>query len=1204
MYKFLILLAFLPFLSVSQSFECTTIVPNNSYADTIFYCVTDASCHDLCDGSITINVVGDNQPYSFSWSNGASFVAGDNFRDSLCANQYIISIIDVNGNLVNNTYVNDLISPPNFTLFTDLLQDPLCFDSSNGQINLSIGGATPPYSFSWDDGTSSEDRTGLNSGVYYLTTSDINSCIRLDTFELFNPAQISSSVITDTLSCIGACDGTGIVIASNGVEPYQYQWNNNTSFSNDTIQNLCFGANTITIIDSNGCIAYDTLQILNPDTLQIINSTSDSTCFGTCDGQLSVTISGGKQPYFTQWIFEGFIFNNTDTITDNNLCYGDYQLIYSDANDCIDTISIPLIERDSFVVQDWIIDDSCYNSCTGQITVQLMNPESTPISYNWSNGSSDTVISNLCNGFDTLSITDSRGCVDSFYYYINEGDSLYFDSISIVNNTCFDDQQGAISLINFGGGVLPIEYTWSNGQITNSPGINALSSGFYSVDIEDALGCTKNTANILVDQPDLLFNTISSLDDVSCFGASDGLIDISIFGGVEPYFISWNNILVDSNFVDSLSAGQYIFTIVDDSLCTLSDTILVDEPDLLVVSDSVVNVLCKGDSSGFIYLFPVGGTSPYEYSIDNGINYQSQSYFDNLIANSYSIIIRDANGCLFNLVSNVIEPISILSAGLSVSNLLCFGDTTTIQSSVNGGTPTYSYLWNNGVTTNDLNGVGAGNYLLTIIDDNGCEILKNITLTEPDEIELTPNPVITNLLCFQDGSGAIDLSINGGVSPFTYLWNNGSLDLNIANLNAGNYQLTVTDNNNCVFIEDFIVDEPNELSLSYTQINVDCFGNSTGEIDITVAGGTPNYSYSWSNLSSNEDLVNIPAGTYDILVSDLNNCTTSASILVNQPSEIIYSVTTFDLICNNQFEGEIIITASGGVPGYTFSIDGGLQYQNSNTFMSLPSDNYFVFIQDANLCLKSESFSINQPSAFSPIVDVIDIDGCYGDATGAINFSLSGNTPPYSYSWSNNQTTASISDLSSGDYEIIVNDDNNCQMTYSYFIDEPLALELSYTVMPASCEEKNDGAINTFVLGGIPPILYQWGSGEISSDISDISIGNYSLYVEDAMGCSLPIELIEVGFDGYNGCIEIPSGFTPNNDNIHDEWVIYGLYDFPNTIVKVYNRWGQEVFSSNGYNVPWDGKYNGVDLPTATYYYVIELNDSDKVYNGTVTIKR
>ena len=114
-----------------------------------------------------------------------------------------------------------------------------------------------------------------------------------------------------------------------------------------------------------------------------------------------------------------------------------------------------------------------------------------------------------------------------------------------------------------------------------------------------------------------MFNTISSLNDVSCFGASDGLIEISIFGGVEPYFISWNNVIVDSNFIDSLSAGQYIFTIVDDSLCTLTDTVLVNEPDLLVVSDSIVNVLCKGDSSGFIYLFANGGTAPYEYSIDN-----------------------------------------------------------------------------------------------------------------------------------------------------------------------------------------------------------------------------------------------------------------------------------------------------------------------------------------------------------------------------------------------------------------------------------------------------------------------------------------------------------------------------------------------------------------------------------------------------------
>ena len=120
----------------------------------------------------------------------------------------------------------------------------------------------------------------------------------------------------------------------------------------------------------------------------------------------------------------------------------------------------------------------------------------------------------------------------------------------------------------------------------------------------------------------------------------------------------------------------------------------------------------------------------------------------------------------------------------------------------------------------------------------------------------------------------------------------------------------------------------------------------------------------------------------------------------------------------------------------------------------------------------------------------------------------------------------------------------------------------------------------------------------------NLSNGNYTLEVEDANACKLPLEYIEVNFDGFDGCIEIPSGFTPNGDGIHDEWSIKGLYYFSDVLVKVYNRWGQELFDSIGYKIPWDGKYQGIDLPTATYYYVIELADSEKVFNGTVTIKR
>ena len=466
-----------------------------------------------------------------------------------------------------------------------------------------------------------------------------------------------------------------------------------------------------------------------------------------------------------------------------------------------------------------------------------------------------------------------------------------------------------------------------------------------------------------------------------------------------------------------------------------------------------------------------------------------------------------------------------------------------------------------------------------------------------------------DLLCFQDNSGTIDLTVGGGISSlYTYVWTGpGSYTNTIAdpqNLAAGTYNVTVTDANGCIKTQSITLTEPDLLAVSSAETHVDCFGNSTGEIDITVNGGTSPFGYAWSNLATSEDLLNLPAGNYDVTITDVNNCNVPASITINEPSDITYTVTTTNLICNNESEGEILITASGGTPGYSFSIDGGTSYQNGSNFTNLQAANYSVYIQDQNGCEKNQLVVLNQPIGFSTVVNIQHIDGCNGDLTGFIDFTLNGNTPPYTYAWSNNESTASIYNLSAGNYGLTVSDANNCEMNYSYVVNEPEAMVLVYDIQLASCEEKDDGAITTIVTGGTLPISYQWGTGESSTSIFNLSKGTYSLYVEDSKGCSLPTEIIEVGFDGFNGCIEIPTGFTPNNDNIHDEWVIYGLIDFPDVVVKVYNRWGQEVFSSSGYTKPWDGKYNGVDLPTAAYYYVIELNESDKVFNGIVTIKR
>ena len=1213
MKKYLLLISLLPLFSIAQQCDSfITVIPANN-ANSINYCVTNTSCHDTCNGTISITVDGINGPYSYTWSIDGNTFLGGTIQDTLCPGDYIITITDVNGALVDNSHINTVEGPPNFSVFSDSLNNPSCFNYNDGSIYLTINGATPfdpdgiaesgdeYYTYLWEEGTATEDRSFLDSGIYILSMTDANGCNRIDSFELFNPLEVNSETITDTLSCIGLCDGNGIVTPNDGVAPYSYEWNDGQT---DSIAiDLCYGTNTVTITDANGCVATNTIQIANPDTLQLSNITIDSTCYQICDGQLSVTMQGGSSPYDTEWSFLGIIFNTSDTITNNDLCPGDYQLIFNDANNCSDTVIIPLIERDSFIVQDWIIDDSCYNSCTGQITVQLLNQESPSFIYDWSNGGNDTIISSLCSDTFSLIIIDDRLCRDTFEFFVGQGDSMYFDSIAVTNNSCYGYEDGAISLINFSGGIQPLDYLWSNGQTTS--GINSLSAGSYIVTITDANGCIKDSSNIQVNQPDSLFITPSS-ENVSCFGGSNGLIDIDIFGGVEPYFISWNNQILDSTLIDTVIAGEYIYTLVDSNGCTLSDTIIIEEPDFLMIQVSVLDVLCKGDSSGEINLTITGGTIPYEYSIDGGVTFQSQDYFDNLIANSYSIIVKDANDCiLISPLYNITEPLTILSAGLTTDNLLCFSDTGSIILTVGGGTLNYSFIWSNGALTQSLYGVGSGNYSVDIFDGNDCMITKNTIITEPSEIISSPIPIITDLQCYQDETGSIDISIIGGTPGYTYLWGNGENSSDINNLSAGIYEITVTDDNDCPYIASFIIEEPDSLAVSYNETHVNCHGNSNGEIDITVTGGTQLYNFDWSNLTSNEDLFNIPTGAYDLTITDANACITSVSVNINEPSDIIYSVSTIDLLCEGEDEGQISISSiAGGTPGYSYSIDGGISYQNSNIFTNLQSGNYSVRIKDANNCEKFQSYSITQPNGYSTDVTIQNIEGCNGDATGSINFTISGNTPPYSYSWSNNESTSSISEIVVGNYEVTVSDANSCEMTYSYFVSEPEAIFLDYDIQLASCEEKNDGAITTMVIGGTAPYYYQWGTGETSSDIFYLSKGQYSLSVSDSKGCTPPIEYFDVSFDGLNGCIEIPSGFTPNNDNIHDEWVIYGLNDFPDVVVKIYNRWGQEIYSSQGYYKPWDGKYNGVDLPTAAYYYVIELNESDKVFNGTVTIKR
>jgi len=1191
MKKILLFFFLLPFFCSAQ--ECTTeIVTTN--ADSVVYCVDSVSCNSYCDGRIEISVYPQSAIYYYNWDSVA--VVGNNIIDSLCAGTPGVTITDVNGQFIIHLDI-PVYEPSPINNFSSITH-PTCYNDTDGEIDITTNGGTSPFTYNWNTGLNAPDLLFISGGIYELITTDNNNCKDTSSYILNNPNEVNSVTITDTLSCIDMCDGDAIVIPNSGFTPYTYLWSDGQT--NDTATNLCYGLNTVYITDANGCLDTNTVFIENPDTLKLSSIIIDSSCYQICDGQIIVSIEGGSSPYDVYWSLNSIIFDSVTTTIDD-LCPNIYQLTFTDDNNCTATENINLLERDSFNLQSSVINDSCYNSCTGQITVQLLNQNSPPFIYSWENGQSDSVISNLCSDSISLELIDNRGCRDTFFFFVNQPSILSFDSVSVVDNVCFSDENGSIT-INISGGTGNISTLWTgiNNYTSSIVDITNLLSSSYTLHIEDQNMCTKDTI-ILVDQPDTLI-AIHSVQDASCKFYSDGIINVNLFGGTTPYVFTWGNLIIDSNYVDSIPSGDYIYTVTDSNGCIAKDTATINEPELIDISDSIIDVLCNGYHTGAIDLTVGGGTLPYDFLWSN---LETTDYLIDIGEGVYSVLITDQNNCTLTESFIVSEPSFPITTNIVGIDILCFGENTgSADLSVSGGTSPYTFLWNNAETTEDIDSLEAGIYTVDIIDDNGCDTVSIISIIEPTAITVSSS--ITNLLCFEDGLGAINITTTGGSGSYSYLWSTGATTEDIPNLMAGNYLLTVTDANNCPYSESFQVQQPELFQTNFiTAHHLDCFGADNGSIDFEVTGGTApiEIDYLWNTGITTSSLENLGPGIYTVTAEDGNNCpVVKDSIEIFEPSQItIMADSIMHSTCYGEDLGRIYITASGGVGGFTYAWNNGTNIQDLS---NVSSGNYEVIVTDANDCERSAIFFIDQPNPFLETVNVNSVNTCNGDATGSIDFSIVGNTSPYTYLWSNSATSPSIANLTAGNYDIAVRDINNCETNYSYLITEPEALELDYTVQPASCEEKNDGAIYASVKGGFPPIYYSWSNGEDVQNIMNLSNGNYTLEVEDANACKLPLEYIEVNFDGFDGCIEIPSGFTPNGDGIHDEWSIKGLYYFSDVLVKVYNRWGQELFDSIGYKIPWDGKYQGIDLPTATYYYVIELADSEKVFNGTVTIKR
>jgi gliding motility-associated-like protein len=597
-----------------------------------------------------------------------------------------------------------------------------------------------------------------------------------------------------------------------------------------------------------------------------------------------------------------------------------------------------------------------------------------------------------------------------------------------------------------------------------------------------------------------------------CNGSSDGTIVITAAGGTPSYqySIDGGTTFQSSDTFSNLPSGTYN-VIVEDALNNQSavSTVTLQDPAPLSLSSSNSAPLCNGDSNGSITITASGGTGTLQYSIDGGTTFQASATFTNLIAGNYSIMVQDVNGCQITSSENLIDP-TILSFSASSTDENCAAVDGSLTINASGGTGLLQYSIDGGTlqSSNIFNSLVAGTYSVLVQDANGCQTTSIENVNSAGGISLN-NLSAINPTCNGANDGIINITATGGSGTLTYSINGGSSFQNsgfFTGLAGNTYSVIVQDVNLCQVTSSITLTEPSNITFSSILSQPLCNGDNNGSIEINATGGTGSLQYSVDGgvtFQSSSLFSNLTAGSYSILIEDANSCQQSGTISLNDPNALTYSATITNETCSNS-NGSITITASGGTGALQYSIDGGVNFQNSANFTGLPGFNYNIIIEDVNGCQLSGSETIINENA--PAITSINTTDplCFGD-DGIIIIQISGGTGTMQYSIDGGITFGGSPSFTAqaGNYSIVVEDGNGCQTNSSTTINEPQAISFTSTVTNENCGVV-DGSITINGSGGTGAFIYSIDAGisfQSNNLFNGLTSGTYNLVVEDANGC-------------------------------------------------------------------------------------------------------
>ena len=1197
---------------------------------------TPATCNGVQDGTATVIPSGGAGGYTYAWQ-----VIGNQTTQTalgLTVGDYTVEVTDQLGCMATTTVS---VASPNAIVAGYNSTPTQCFDSVDGQVVVTASGGTQDpnlpegYTFTWSEpGGLDNVHNNLPAGDHFVTITDANNCFEVLPVEVLAPEEMVLDLSNINVNCANGTDGEAVVaVLSGGTAGFTYQWSSGLNPNSQNVGGLSAGLVYVTVEDAFGCTKIDSIEITEPTAIDLSIDFDAVDCNGNNTGTATVNASNGAGNFTYVW---------SDPVAQTmplatNLFAGDYTVTVTDMNMCTSTATITVTEPVALATTISGNDAACFGEASGDITViPSGGTVAGDYSYQWSDGNNQntatagSLVAQLTPYYVTVS--DDNGCqiIDSFIISSPTALTLELDSVDVL---CFEENGGSATALA-GGGDGNYSYSWSDANNQSTMTANNLTADTYTVTIVDGNNCIIEQT-IVINEPSALEIINDNITNVDCNGSNSGAINIEAQGGAGGYQFNWSNSMTTQN-ISSLGVGSYTLTLTDMNNCEVIQTFTLEEPSLLELSYTNENIGCFMGNDGSIDLTVTGGASgtyDIQWTGPNGF-ISSDEDLNDLLAGEYIITATDANGCDVIETIDITQPLTGVTTSISDPMTICFGSSDGLATvTALGGTPPYDYLWNdaNNQNTAVANNLPPGTYTVTVSDQSGCTFTEEASIIEQEEISIILSQ--TSALCFNtnDGTATIDNILYGGnpasINDFDIQWTtippqNTPTATNLQG--GGTFNAFVLDALGCTAQASIVIDNPESIQASIAEVNdIVCFGGTDGTATVEGNGGVLPYTYFWSpnaNSQQTATATDLATGNYIVTVTDANGCMSTTSVDIEEPEVMtISNFSVRDVECFGGNTGTVSPVVVGGNSPYSYSWSNG---EVTREITALVAGEYELTVTDLNGCTTVSSEVVRQPAVALTATGDAEGVSCAGGFDGQIFLFPSGGTQPYTYSTDGINFNGSPTQigLTAGDYNnVIVRDANGCETQVA-----PM------TIFEPSEIEVNLGADTTILFGqniSLTPTInnafgnptYQWSPSDDKHlncfDCPSVIVDSlseqisYEVVVTDENGCT-GSDLITIFVKKFRE-VEVPTGFSPNEDGANDLLLVHGRPGTVITLFRVYDRWGELVYENGDFEVNeeigWDGIFDGQPMNPGVFVWYLEakFEDGEEIsFKGQTTLIR